>query len=116
VHELHLMAQVVKAVESGLQGAPGAKPSVIRLKVNALSHVLADRSSLQTAFALAARGTVAEGATLEIFPVSGESWCPCCQRRVTIARPDESCPTCGEGIFAGDEGPEVVVHEITVEE
>lgn len=125
MHELHLMAQVVKAVEAGLQGAPSAKPTVVRLKVNALSHLLADdRSTLYTAFALAARGTVAEGATLEIIPVSGDSWCPRCLPAARqaggtyapITGPDEVCPTCGGRMVAEKEVPEVMVHEVVVEE
>lgn len=117
MHELHLMAQVVKAVEAGLQGAPSVRPSVVRLKVNVHSHLLADdRSALQMAFALAARGTVAEGATLEIITVSGEAWCPRCEISAAVARPDEICPTCGELMIAGQDVPEVVVHEVVVEE
>ena len=117
MHELHLMAQVVKAVEAGLKGAPNARASVIRLKVNALSHLLSDdRSALQAAFALAVRGTVAEGATLEIITVSDEAWCPHCEARATGARPDEICPTCGELMIVGEDVPEVMVHEVVVEE
>lgn len=125
MHELHLMAQVVKAVEAGLQGAPNARASVVRLKVNALSHLLSDdRSALQAAFALAVRGTVAEGATLEIIPVSGEPWCPRCPPAVRqtgetgapITGPVDICPTCGGPMAVGREVPEVMVHEVVVEE
>ena len=125
MHELHLMAQVVKAVEAELEDAPSARPIVVRLKVNALSHLLADdRATLQTIFALAARGTVAEGATLEIIPVSGDSWCPRCLPAAgqaggtcaPITGPDEICSTCGGRMVAGQEVPEVMVHEVVVEE
>lgn len=125
MHELHLMAQVVKAVEVGLQGAPNARASVVRLKVNALSHLLSDdRSALQAAFALAVRGTVAEGATLEIIPVSGEPRCPCClpaarqlgETCAPITGPNDTCPTCGRPMAVERELPEVMVHEVVVEE
>jgi len=116
MHELHLMAQVVKAVETGLERAPGAKPTVIRLKVNALSHLLTDPSTLHAAFALAACGTVAQGAALEIISVSGEAWCPHCEIRATGAGQDVICPTCGELMIAGEGVPEVMVQEVVVEE
>ena len=115
MHELHLMTQVVKVVEAELQGAPSARPMVVRLKVNALSHLLADRSALQTAFALAARGTVAENAALEIISTSGDAWCPLCATHVTAGR-DGICPTCGKLMIVGEGMPEVVVHEVMVEE
>ena len=125
MHELHLMAQVVKAVEAGLKGAPNARASVVRLKVNALSHLLSDnRSALQAAFALAVRGTVAEGAMLEIIPVSGEPWCPCClpaarqtgETGAPITAFDGICPTCGGPMAVGSKLPEVMVHEVVVED
>lgn len=125
MHELHLMAQVVKAVEVGLKGAPNARASVVRLKVNALSHLLSDdQSALQAAFALAVRGTVAEGATLDIIPVSGEPWCPSClpaarqtgEACVPITEFEGICPTCGGPMAVGREVPEVMVHEVVVEE
>ena len=125
MHEFHLMAQVVKAVETGMERAQGAKPTVVRLKVNVRSHLLADdRSSLHTAFDLAARGTVAEGAVLEIIPVSGESRCLRCLPAAgqvgeigdPIAGPEGTCPNCGGWMVAGREVPEVMVHEVVVEE
>ncbi|MBM4125889.1 MAG: hydrogenase maturation nickel metallochaperone HypA [Nitrospira sp.] len=88
MHEFHLMGQVVKAVEERLRSEPKAKPVLVRLKIQASSHLLAqDPSSLTTAFALAAQGTTAESAKLEIIPV-----------------------------LAGEALPEVLVHEIVVEE
>jgi len=125
MHELHLMAQVVRAVEVGLQGTANVKASVVRLKVNALSHLLSDdQSALQAAFALAVRGTVAEGATLEIIPVSGEPRCPCClpaagqtgETCAPITGLNGICPTCGGPMVRGNELPEVMVHEVVVEE
>ena len=88
MHEFHLMAQVVKAVENKLRGEPKAKLTLVRLKIQVSSHLLAqDPSTLHAAFALAAQGTKAEGATLEIIPVL----------------PDQAAP-------------EVLVHEVVVEE
>ena len=88
MHEFHLMTQVVKAVEDRLRSEPNAKPVLVRLKIQASSHLLTqDLSTLHTAFALAAQGTKAEGAKLDIIPV-----------------------------LSGRSEPEVLVHEIVVEE
>jgi len=117
MHELHLMAQIVKAVEAGLQGADHARPSVVRLKVHALSHLLAhEQSSLQTAFVLAARGTRADGATLEIIPVEGEGWCPRCNRGAVATGSDAACSACGGPMAPAQTEPEVILHELVVEE
>ena len=115
MHELHLMTQVVKAVESRLGETGNAKLSVVRLKVSALSHVMThDRAALQMVFDVVACGTKAEGATLEIIPVPGSAWCPSCNRETTVSEPDETCSACGASTIVGPEEPEVIVHELVV--
>lgn len=117
MHELHLMRQVVKTVEAEWDGTKSAKLSVVRLKVSALSHLLThDQATLQTTFRLAARGTRAEGATLEIIAVPGNAWCPRCQRDMEVAGLDAVCSACGGAVVAGPAEPEVVLHELVVQE
>jgi hydrogenase nickel incorporation protein HypA/HybF len=111
------MTQVVKAVEAGLQGVAQAKLVLVRLKIRASSHLLTqDCSGLQTAFAMAAHGTSAEGAKLDIIPVSGEAWCPRCKTEVAAMGLDGACTSCGGPVVAGEAAPEVIVHELVVEE
>lgn len=117
MHELHLMTQVVKAVEAKLGETGGATLSKVRLKVGALSHLFThDGATLQTAFALAARGTIAEGATVEIIAVPEEAWCPRCHRDLAVTGPDAVCSACGGPIVAGPAEPSVVLHELVVRE
>lgn len=117
MHEFHLMTQVVKVVEIQLQETRDARLSVVRLKVKRLSHLLThDHASLQTAFALAARGTRAEGAALEIIPVSGDAWCSRCNRVTLVTEVDDACSICGEPMIGDPAQPEAVVHELIVQE
>ena len=115
MHELHLMAQVVKTVEASLGETEGAKLSAVRLKVSALSHIMThDHAALQMVFDITARGTKAEGAKLEIIPIPGNAWCPGCKRETTVTGPDDVCSACGASTIVGSEEPEVVVHELVV--
>lgn len=115
MHELHLMMHIVKAVEAKLNETGDAKLSAVRLKVSALSHMMAhDHASLQLAFDAVARGTRAEGAMLEIIPVQGNAWCPSCHREATVTGPDDVCSACGASTIGVLEEPEVVVHELVV--
>jgi hydrogenase nickel incorporation protein HypA/HybF len=117
MHELHLMKQVVKAVEAELDGTQRAKLSVVRLKISALSHLLThDHATVQATFGLAARGTRAEGATLEIIAIPGNAWCPRCHSDRTVTRADAVCSACGGPVAAGPAEPEVVLHELVVRE
>lgn len=117
MHEFHLMTQVVKAVEEKLSGAGAARLSAVRLKVSMLSHLLThDHSALQIAFELAARGTKAQGAALEIMPVPGDAWCPRCTRDAMVTESDDVCPVCGNAVIARPTDSEVVLHELVVQE
>ena len=117
MHELHLMTQVVKAVETELGEIRGGKLAAVLLKVSAASHLLAhDQSALQTAFTLAARGTKAEGATLEIISVPGDAWCPQCRQGVSVTQSQEACSICGGLLVVGSMEPEAVIHELVVKE
>ena len=117
MHELHLMKQIVKAVETKLGETVDGQLSAVRLKVSALSHLLAhDHSALQTAFMLAARGTKAEGATLDIIPVPGRAWCPSCNRETAVGGPEDVCSICEASMIAHPTETEVVIHELVVQE
>lgn len=116
MHELHLMRQVVKAVETRLNETGSAKLSVVRLKVSALSHLLThDHAGLQATFQLAAQGTKVEGAKVEVLPVSAAAWCPECQSGITVTGLNDTCSACGGDVIAASDEPEVVLHELVVQ-
>lgn len=117
MHELHLMKQIVKVVETRLQGTGPAKLAAVRLKVSALSHLMDhDQATLQRAFGLAAHGTRAEGATVEIIPVPGVAWCPECRSNAAVTRLDNTCCSCGGPVMADPSASEVILHELVVKE
>jgi hydrogenase nickel incorporation protein HypA/HybF len=117
MHELHLMGQVVKAVEQSLRKTEAGKPSVVRLRVSALSHLLShDLSSLQSAFEMASLGTAAEGATLDIETVPVSASCRRCGAISDICQADVACEACGTTDVDLAMVPEVVVHEVVVTE
>jgi hydrogenase nickel incorporation protein HypA/HybF len=117
VHEWQLMAQVVKMVEEVLHEAPRSKPSVVRLKVSTQSHVFEhDETTLQSVFTAAAQGTVAEQAILEILPVPVTARCLLCGASCEMTELLQCCPGCGSASLDADSVPEVVLHEVVVEE
>jgi hydrogenase nickel incorporation protein HypA/HybF len=117
MHELHLMGQVVKSVEQALRGTERGKPSVVRLRVSALSHLMShDLSSLQSAFEMASLGTTAEGATLDIVTVPVAASCKHCGTTSDSFQADAACGTCGATDVDLATVPEVVVQEVVVTE
>ena len=117
MHEVHLMNQVVKAVAEALGKAEGTKPSLVRLKVSALSHLVShDLSSLQSTFDLASLGTRVEGAMLDIVTVPVEARCRACGQVSNGAQFAFTCDACGSIEVDFPEIPEVVVQEVVVTE
>lgn len=117
MHEWQLMAQVVKMVEETLREAPCSKPSVVRIKVSMQSHFFEhDTATLQSVFAAAAQGTVAERATLEVLPVSVTGHCRLCGTACEMKELVQSCPCCGSASLDVEPVPEVVLHEVVVKE
>jgi hydrogenase nickel incorporation protein HypA/HybF len=94
MHELGLCQSIVDAVESRAGDRPVAK---IRVRVGRLQHVLPE--AFDQSFAMAASGTVADGATAELvfLPVTGR--CLTCgdefEGQDEVTAPLSVCPKCG---------------------
>ena len=64
MHELSLIADLMRKIEAVAREHQATRITGVRVKLGALSHISADH--FREHFAQAARGTVAEGARLEI--------------------------------------------------
>jgi hydrogenase nickel incorporation protein HypA/HybF len=96
VHELSLAGAIVDTVERYADGRPVRS---IALRVGALRQVVPE--SLELYVEIVARGTVCEGARLELEAVPARL--ACCGRE--WEPPSFRCPTCGGGgdVVSGDE-------------
>ncbi|HXF92488.1 MAG TPA: hydrogenase maturation nickel metallochaperone HypA [Nitrospiraceae bacterium] len=115
MHERALFEQVVKMVEAAVKGQEPVGLLTIRLKVSALSHLHdLDPSWIKSAFAEAARGTVAEGAMIEMMRVPVRTWCGRCGTGDVWRGDPLICRSCGSLTLELEEPPEVVLHELVV--
>jgi hydrogenase nickel incorporation protein HypA/HybF len=89
MHELALMEGMVAAVAERVRPARVGR---LRLQIGQLAGVLPE--TLEFCFALCARGTVLDGAALEIDEVRGLGRCRRCGDAVAMETPADSCP-CG---------------------
>lgn len=100
MHELSLMRSLVDTIEAR---PPAGRIRVVRLEVGRLSCVLPD--ALRFCFELCARGSLLEGADLEILEIPGRASCRSCGREGPIEPPLPICE-CGSSdldILAGSE-------------
>ena len=111
MHELSLSGAIVNTVT---KHAGGRRVSVVSLRVGRLRQVVPD--TLEFYFEFVARGTVCEGARLELEEVPARLRCERCGHDWGIEIPAFRCPQCGAGEVAVASGNEFEVQSIDVEE
>src|SRR6185369_9675906 len=84
----------------------------VRVELGALAHVEPD--ALAFCFDAVTRGSVADGARLEILRKEGAAWCLPCAARVALPRLGDACPRCGSYQLQIVEGEEMRVVDIAI--
>ncbi len=113
MHEVSLIESVVALVEDERRKQDFSRVRSIRLRLGALGH--AEPEALRFCFDAVTRGTVADGARLDIDIVPGEGWCSGCSRIVALAERFGACPICGGAPVRMTAGDELRVSEMEVE-
>jgi hydrogenase nickel incorporation protein HypA/HybF len=103
MHEMSLVESLVALVEDERRRSAFSRVLVVRLQVGTLGH--AEPDALRFCFDAIARGTIAQGARLEIEIGAGEGWCAACDRSGPMEDRFADCPACGARLTmtAGDE-------------
>ncbi len=113
MHEMALTESIVEIVaEEGRKQGFG-RVRVIRLQVGAMAHV--EPEALRFCFDAVSRGTVAEGAALDILRQPGEGWCLDCGKIVPLEERFGACPECGRSHVQMPSGDELRIEELEVE-
>lgn len=93
MHELSLCESLMKIVEEQGRSQGFAKVHVVRLEIGELSSV--EPEAMIFCFSAVTRGTIAEGARLDIERAPGQAWCLACNKSVAVAERYAPCPECG---------------------
>ncbi|TLS18841.1 MAG: hydrogenase maturation nickel metallochaperone HypA [Betaproteobacteria bacterium] len=114
MHEMSLAEGVLQIVEDAAQGPQGfARVKTVFLEIGQLSSVEAE--AMAFCFEAVSKGTVADGAKLEIISVPGEGLCLSCQKTVPLAQVYDPCPECGGYPVQPTAGTEMRVRELEVD-
>jgi hydrogenase nickel incorporation protein HypA/HybF len=111
VHELSLSSAIL---ETALRHAGGKKVGAVELTVGALRQVVP--ASLTFYFEIVSRGTVCEGARLELHTVDARVRCNGCDDEWTLDDPIFRCSSCEASDVEVITGNEFLVESIDVEE
>ena len=110
---MSLMESVLDIVEDEARRAGATKIKAVRLAIGELSAV--DPEAMRFCFEAVVRGSLAEGAVLEIEPIPGRGWCLDCAETVSISERFGSCPRCGGHKVQMTGGDDLRVAELEVE-
>ncbi|MDC7786998.1 hydrogenase maturation nickel metallochaperone HypA [Rhodoplanes sp. TEM] len=113
MHEMALSASVIALVEDAARRENFSRARVVVLELGELGHV--EPEAMLFCFDAVSRGTVAEGARLDIVRVPGAGWCLDCARTVALSERFGACPDCGGRRVQMTAGDELRVRELEVD-
>ncbi len=113
MHEMSLAESVREIVEDTARANGARRVSVVRLEIGRLAQV--EMAAMRFAFEVVQRGSVAEGARLEIVETDGTAWCMRCSAPVVIGQRGDPCPTCQSFQLQVTGGDRMRVMDIEIE-
>lgn len=106
MHELSITRSIVAIVN---ERARGAKVTQVTLEIGQLSAVIPD--AIRFCFDVVAKGTLLDGAQLEVIEVPGRSRCRDCGRDVELRQLVARC-SCGSSNLARLSGEELTIKQM----
>ncbi|MER2566976.1 MAG: hydrogenase maturation nickel metallochaperone HypA [Myxococcaceae bacterium] len=112
MHEVALAQSIVDIVREQARANQADCVKAVFLRIGALANV--EPEALSFGFESAARGTIAEGALLQIERTPGSAFCAGCGADVKVESRVELCPSCGSAQLLITGGEEFKVTELEV--
>lgn len=113
MHEMSLAESVLQIIEDTARAQQFKQVRSVVLEIGALAGV--EPEAMRFCFDAVTRGTMAEGAQLDIVETAGRGWCLDCEKTVPLAEQFALCPECGGGRVQITGGSEMRVKELEVE-
>jgi hydrogenase nickel incorporation protein HypA/HybF len=113
MHEVALANGIVELVADRAKVDGFTSVRVVHVVIGAMSAVMPE--ALVFGFDAAARGTVAQGARLQVHDVPGEAFCLDCEKKFETRSRVTTCPTCDGAKVMVSGGDELRVSELEVD-
>lgn len=112
MHEMSLAEGILQLVEETARREQAAQIKTIFVEIGRLSCV--EPEALKFCFDSVSRGSMAEGARLEIIDIEGRARCSGCGENVSMQESYDACPLCGHHPLQALSGTEMRVKEIEI--
>jgi hydrogenase nickel incorporation protein HypA/HybF len=113
MHEMSLCEGILQVIESEAERQGFKRVKNVWLEIGDLSGVELD--AMRFGFEAVMRGSLADGAGLEIIRLPGTAWCLQCAKTVEVAQRYAECPDCGGFQLQVTGGDEMRIKELEVE-
>ena len=110
MHEMSLCEGIRSVIEDQARVHGLEKINCVRVEIGRFAGV--EKPALAFAFDVVMRGSVAEGATLEMIDLPGKAMCFDCAKEVEIEDRLQPCPTCGGGKLMPTGGDEMRIKDL----
>ncbi len=104
MHEMSICESIVSVIEQQAVAQSFRKVNMVRLEIGPLAGV--EIAALRFSFDVVTRGSVAQGARLEVIELPVHARCVACDKSIDVRTRFDACPICGGyqvQITGGDE-------------
>lgn len=112
MHEMSLCEGIRGVIEDYAARQNFDRVKRVRVEIGRFAGV--EKPALEFAFDVVMRGSVAEGAALEMIDLPGRAMCYDCMKEVEISERLDPCPTCGGGKLMPVAGDEMRIKDMEV--
>lgn len=112
MHEMSLCEGIRGVIEDQARTHAIKTVKRVRLEIGRFAGV--EKRALEFAFEVVMRGSVAEGAALEMIDLPGQAMCYDCMKEVEIDDRLAPCPICGGGKLMPVAGDEMRIKDLEV--
>lgn len=109
---MSLAEGVLQLVEDSARQQAFSRVNTVWLEIGQLAGV--EIEAMRFCFDAVTRGSLAEGATLEIIATPGSGWCMQCEASIALTEVFGECPNCGSYQVQVTGGTEMRVKELEV--
>lgn len=113
MHEMSLCEGVLQVLQEQARVQQFHRVKTVWLEIGALSNV--EIEAMRFGFDVVMKGSIADGAKLEIIDVPGQAWCMQCMKPITIKQRYDPCHDCGTHQLQVTGGEEMKIKELEVD-
>ena len=113
MHEMSICESIISVIEQQAVAQSFSKVNMVRLEVGAMAGV--ELEALRFSFDVVTRGSLAEGAKLDVIELPVSGWCMPCAKAISVRERYDACPDCGSYQIQITGGEELRIKEMEVD-